>query len=158
VEEKKNFKAWPKGRPKSLHYPVMPIYQLLNSTAARYPDTVAMRFAGMELTYQEFLTLTHKFAHALKARGVKKGDRVAIHLPNCPQFAIAYYGIMKLGAIFVPCSPLAGERELEYQLNDASVETLITLDLIAGVFDKILGNTKVKNLIVSCWTRETRIR
>jgi long-chain acyl-CoA synthetase len=149
VEEKKNFKAWPKGRPKSLHYPVMPIYQFLNSTAARYPDSVAMRFAGMELTYQEFLTLSHKFAHALKARGVKKGDRVAIHLPNCPQFAIAYYGIMKLGAIFVPCSPLAGERELEYQLNDARVETLITLDLISGVFDKILGNTKVKNLIVT---------
>jgi len=149
MEEKKNFKAWPKGRPKSLHYPVMPIYQLLNSTAARYPDTVAMRFAGMELTYQEFLTLTHKFANALKVRGVMKGDRVAIHLPNCPQFAVAYYGIMKVGAIFVPCSPLAGERELEYQLNDASVETLITLDLIAGVFDKILGNTKVKNLIVT---------
>jgi long-chain acyl-CoA synthetase len=149
MEEKKNFKAWPKGRPKSLHYPVMPIYQFLNSTAARFPDRVAMRFAGMELTYQEFLTLSHKFAHALRARGVKKGDRVAIHLPNCPQFAIAYYAIIKLGGIFVPCSPLAGERELEHQLNDAGVTTLITLDLLAGVFDNILGNTRVKSLIVT---------
>jgi long-chain acyl-CoA synthetase len=149
VKEEKNFKAWPKGRPKSLSYPVIPIHQILSSTAMRYPDTVAMRFAGMELTYQEFLTLSHKFAHALRARGVKKGDRVAIHLPNCPQFAIAYYGIMMLGGIFVPCSPLGGERELEHQFNDAGVETLITLDLTAGVVDKILGNTKVKNLIVT---------
>ena len=149
MQEEKNFKAWPKGRPRSLPYPVIPIYQLLNSTAARYPDAIAMRFAGMELTYQEFLTLSHKFANALKKRGVKKGDRVAIHLPNCPQFAIGYYGIIKLGAIFVPCSPLAGERELENQLNDAGVETLITLDLTAGVIDKVIGNTKVRNLIVT---------
>ena len=149
MEEKKNFKAWPKGRPKSLNYPLMPVYQFLNSTAARFPDRVAIRFAGMELTYQELLNLSHKFAHALKARGVKKGDRVAIHLPNCPQFAIAYYGLLKLGAIFVPCSPLMVEREMEYQLNDSGAETLITLELLFGVVDKVLDKTKVKNLIVT---------
>jgi len=149
VKEEKNFKAWPKGRPKSLSYPVIPIYEFLNSTVAKYPDTVAMRFAGMELTYQEFLTLSNRFSNALKVRDVKKGDRVAIHLPNCPQFAIAYYAIMKLGAIFVPCSPLAGERELEHQLNDAGADTLITLDLLAAVFDNILGKTRVQRLIVT---------
>lgn len=149
MEEKKNFKAWPKGRPKSLHYPLMPVYQFLNSAAARFPDRVVMRFAGMELTYQELLNLSHKFAHALKARGVKKGDRVAIHLPNCPQFAIAYYGLLKLGAIFVPCSPLMVDREMEYQLNDSGAETLITLELLFSVVDKVLDKTKVKNLIVA---------
>jgi long-chain acyl-CoA synthetase len=147
--EEKNFKYWPKGRPKSLKYPEIPVYQFLNSTATRYPDTVAMRFGGMEITYKEFLDLSHKCAHALKARGVKKGDRVAIHLPNCPQFAIAYYGLLKLGAIFVPCSPLAGERELEYQLNDCGAETFITLDLIFGSVANILDKTKVKNLFVA---------
>ncbi len=148
MEEMKNFKAWPKGRPKSLIYPEVPLYQFLNSTAARYPDTVAIRFGGMELMYQELLDLSHKFAHALMARGVKKGDRVAVHLPNCPQFAIAYFAILKLGAIFVPCSPLGAERELEHQFNDAGAETLITLDLTIEVINKILGNTKVKTLIV----------
>lgn len=149
MEEKKNYKAWPKGRPKSLSYPVIPVYQFLNSTSTRFPDRVAIRFGGMELTYQEFLTLSHKFANALRARGVKKGDRVAVHLPNCPQFAIAYYGLLKLGAIFVPCSPLAGERELEYQLNDAGAETLITLDLIFGAVANIVEKTKIKNLIIT---------
>ena len=149
MAEKKNYKAWPKGRPKSLSYPEMPVYQFLNSAATRFPDTVAMRFAGMELTYQELLNLSHKFAHALIARGVKKGDRVAIHLPNCPQFAIAYYGLLKMGAIFVPCSPLAGERELEYQLNDCGAETLLTLDLFIGTVGNIIDKVKVKNLIVT---------
>jgi long-chain acyl-CoA synthetase len=149
MEERKNFKAWPKGRPRSLHYPLMPVYQFLNSTAARFPDRVAIRFAGMELTYQELLNLSHKFAHALKARGVKKGDRVAVHLPNCPQFAIAYYGLLKIGAIYVPCSPLMVERELAYQLNDSGAETLITLDLVFGTVEKILDKTKIRNLIIT---------
>jgi len=149
MDEKKNFKAWPKGRPKSLHYPLMPVYQFLNSAAARFPDRVAIRFAGMELTYQELLNLSNKFSQALKARGVKKGDRVAVHLPNCPQFAIAYYGLLKLGAVFVPCSPLMVERELEYQLNDSGAETLVTLELLFGAVEKVLDRTKVKNLIVT---------
>jgi long-chain acyl-CoA synthetase len=147
--EEKNYSAWPRGRPKSLSYPEIPVYQFLNSTATKYPDTVAMRFAGMELTYQELLNLSHKVAHALKARGVKKGDRVAVHLPNCPQFAMAYYGLLKLGAIFVPCSPLLVERELEYQLNDAGAETLITCDLFLAVVEKVVEKTKVKNLVVT---------
>jgi long-chain acyl-CoA synthetase len=149
MAEEKNYKAWPKGRPKSLNYPLIPVYQFLNSTAQKYPDTVAMRFAGMELTYQELLSLSHKFANALKARGVKKGDRVAVHLPNCPQFAIAYYGLLKLGAIFVPCSPLLVEREMEYQLNDSGAETLVTCDLFFHVVDKVVEKTKVKNLVVT---------
>ncbi len=148
MADEKNYKAWPKGRPKSLDYPEIPVYQILNSTVAKHPDRVAIRFAGIELTYQEFLNLSHKFAHALKARGVKKGDRVGIHLPNCPQFAIAYYAIIKLGAIFVPFSPLGGERELEYQMNDCGCETFITLDLIMAPVLNIYKKTKVKNLIV----------
>jgi len=149
MEERKNFKAWPKGRPKSINYPSIPVYQFLNSAAVRFPDRVAIRFAGMELTYQDWLNLSDKFAHALKARGVKKGDRVAIHLPNCPQFAIAYYGLLKVGAIFVPCSPLLVEGELASQLNDSGAETLLTLDLLSGTVDKILDQTKIKNLIVT---------
>ncbi len=148
MAEEKNFKAWPKGRPKTLKYPEIPVYQILNSTATKYPDRVVIRFAGMELTYKELLDLSHKFAHALRARGVKKGDRVGIHLPNCPQFAIAYYAVVKLGAIFVPFSPLGGERELEYQMNDSGCETFITLDLIMAPVLNVYKKTKVKRLIV----------
>lgn len=149
MERAKNYKAWPKGRPRSLHYPEIPVHKMLCSTAAKYPDMVAMRFMGIEITFGELEILSTRFAHGLIERGVRKGDRVAIHLPNCPQFAIAYYGCMKIGAVFVPCSPLLVEREMEYQLNDSGAETLITLDLLAGSLKNIINNTKVRNHIVT---------
>ena len=95
-----------------------------------------MRFSGTEITYTEFGLLVNRFAHALAARGVKKGDRVAIHLLNCPQFAIAYYALLRIGAVFVPCSPLLTDRELEYQINDSGAETLITTDLFFAITEK----------------------
>ncbi len=93
--------------------------------------------------------LVNRFAHALAARGVKKGDRVAIHLLNCPQFAIAYYALLRLGAVFVPCSPLLTDRELEYQIADSGAETLITTDLFFAVTGKVIERRPVKNLIVT---------
>jgi long-chain acyl-CoA synthetase len=149
MEESKNYTAWPKGRPHSIDYPIIPVYRFLDSTAAKYPDMVALRFVGMELTYKEFLLLTNRFANALAARGVKKGDRVAVHLVNSPQLAIAYYALLKLGAIYVPCSPLSVERELVHQMSDSGAETLITLDLFFAVVEGALPKMNLKNLIVT---------
>lgn len=103
----KNFNAWPTGWPKSLNYPEVPVYQFLKQTAERVPNRIAMVFGGMELTYSEFKILADRFAGALIDLGVKKGDRVVIHSINCPQFAIAYYGLIKIGAIYSPLSPLS---------------------------------------------------
>ena len=149
MEISKNYEAWPKGRPRTLNYPEIPVHKILSSTSTKYPDMVAIRFMGIEITFRELDTLSTRFANGLMARGVKKGDRVAVHLPNCPQFAVAYYGIMKIGAVFVPCSPLLVEREMEYQLNDSGAETLITLDLLSGSVENIIKKTKVKNHIVT---------
>jgi long-chain acyl-CoA synthetase len=149
MEVSKNYKAWPKGRPRMLSYPEIPVHKILASTSKKYPDMVAMRFMGIEITYKELDTLSTRFANGLIARGVKKGDRVAVHLPNCTQFAVAYYGIMKTGAVFVPCSPLLVEREMEYQLNDSGAETLITLDLLSASIENIIKKTRVKNHIVT---------
>lgn len=103
----------------------------------------------MEITYSELLALCERFAAAVAGLGVKKGDRVAIHLPNCPQFAIAYYAILMNGAIFTPCNPLMVEKELEYQLNDAEAETIITLDMFYPMVEKIVPKTKIKNVIIA---------
>lgn len=145
----KNFGGWPIGVSRTLEYPEIPVYGFLDSAVARFPDTVAMRFSGTEITYNEFGLLVNRFAHSLLARGVKKGDRVAIHLLNCPQFAVAYYALLRLGAVFVPCSPLLTERELEYQISDAGAETLITTDLFFAVTGKVIEKRPVKNLIVT---------
>ncbi|MBN2025898.1 MAG: AMP-binding protein [Actinobacteria bacterium] len=144
----KNFKCWPKGVYKNLSYPEVPIQQMLRSATLQWPWRNAIIFGGMEITFQELDTLSDRFATALAAMGVKKGDRVGIHLPNCPQFAIAYYGLLKAGAIFVPLSPLLAEREIDFQLNDAGVETFIGLDMLFGAPQQVIPNTPVKRTVI----------
>ena len=145
----KNFKCWPKSNPHSLNYPEIPVFQILRSTAAKLPFRIAIIFDSLEITYSELLTLCERFANALASLGIKKGDRVAIHLPNSPQFAIAYYATLMNGAIFTPCSPLMVEREMEHQINDAGAETIITLDLFYPTVAKVVPKTKLKNVIVA---------
>lgn len=146
---RKNFKKWPQDWPKSLNYPDIPVYAFLDQTAARVPNRLAIIFGGMELTYGELKDLADRFAAALTTLGVRKGDRVAIHLPNCPQFAIAYYGILKVGGTFTPLSPLLAARELLHQLNDSGATTLITLDLLYPGVASTLPQTGVKNVITT---------
>ncbi len=145
----KNFRAWPKHWPKSQSYPELPVHSLLDQTAARVPNRIAMVFAGMELTFGELKELSYRFAAALADMGVQKGDRVAIHLPNCPQFAIAYYGALKLGAVFTPLSPLLSPREVLYQLNDSGAETLISLDLLFPGIQSVIPKTAAKCVITT---------
>jgi long-chain acyl-CoA synthetase len=145
----KNYKYWPKHVDRSLHYPEIPVFQILRSSAAKWPFRIAIIFDSTEITYSELLNLCERFAAALAGLGIHKGDRVAIHLPNCPQFAIAYYATLMNGAIFAPCSPLLVERELEYQLNDAGAETIITLDLFYPTVEKVAPKTKIKKVIVT---------
>jgi len=145
----KNFNAWPAQWPKSLNYPEQPVYSLLDHTAARVPNRLAIIFGGMEITYSELKILVDRFANALVSMGVKKGEKVAIHLPNCPQFAIAYYGALKAGAVFTPLSPLLAPNEVTYQLNDAEAKILISLDLVYPGICNILPDTKVEKVITT---------
>ncbi|RJP27810.1 MAG: acyl-CoA synthetase [Actinobacteria bacterium] len=155
----KNYVSWPQGVCKHLSYPEIPVFQVLRSSAARWPERNAMIFGGMEITFRELDLLTDRFAAALADQGVKKGDRVGVHLPNCPQFAIAYFGLLKAGAVFVPLSPLLSERELAFQLDDAGVETYIGLDLISRKPRRIISQTPVKRIILTglsdCYPRVT---
>ena len=143
----KNFKCWPNGWPKTLNYPDISVYGFLEQTAVRVPNRIAIHFGGMELTFGELKLLVDRFASALDALGVRKGDRVALHLINCPQFAIAYYGIMRLGAVFTPLSPLHSPREAKHHLNDSGAETLVTLDLLYPGIKSVIPETQVKRVI-----------
>lgn len=144
----KNFKCWPDGNAKELDFPEVPISQILKSSVLQWPERNAIIFGGMEMTYRELDLLSDRFATALADMGVKKGDKVGLHLPNSPQFAVAYYGLIKLGAVFVPISPLLAERELEFELNDANVETFIGLDLLYAMPQQVLPRTPVKRTIL----------
>ncbi|NJL12964.1 MAG: AMP-binding protein [Microscillaceae bacterium] len=89
----------------------------------------------------------NRFAHALASLGVQEGERVAILLPNIPQFVVCNYGILLYGAVGVMANPLYTERELEHLLNDAGAETLISLDILAPRVQAILPKTKLKRVI-----------
>ncbi len=145
----KNFKAWPEDWPRNLNYPSMPVYAFLEQTARRNPNGIAIVFEGMELTYGQLNELSSRFGAALQGLGLKKGDRVAVHLPNCPHFAIAYYGVLKAGGVFTPLSPLLSPRESSYQLNDSGAETLITLDESFPDIQPVLAGTGVKRVITA---------
>jgi long-chain acyl-CoA synthetase len=145
----KIFTAWPAEWPRSLNYPEQPVHAFLDHTAARVPDRIALIFGGMELTFGELKNLADRFAAALTSMGIQKGDKVAVHLPNCPQFAIAYYGALKTGAVFTPLSPLLAPKEIIYQLNDAEAKVLISLDLVYPGVVEVLPDTGVVHVITT---------
>lgn len=146
-----SLKSWPPDVPTEAQYPLgkVPLAEYLRMRAQEHPDKPAIIFYGHTITYRELDEASDRFANFLLQQGVKKGDRVALFLLNCPQYHIAHYGTWKIGAILAPCSPLFKEMELEYQLNDAGVETLVTLDILYPVAAKVLKNTPVKRVIVS---------
>ncbi|MEM2134866.1 MAG: AMP-binding protein [Candidatus Jordarchaeaceae archaeon] len=145
------FKSWPKGLPKSLDYPEVPIFTLLENTARRVPKKKAVIFYGYEITYGELNEWSDRFANALASMGVKKGDRVGLFLENCPQFIVAYYGALKAGAILVPINPMFKEMEVESQLKDSGTETLVTLDFLYPTIRNIRKNTKLRSIIVTSY-------
>src|SRR4030042_4096926 len=143
------FRLWPKDIPKNLEYQKVPLHEILEKTAKEHPEKAAIAYFAREITYAELDSLSDQFAGALAALGVKKGDRVAFFLPNIPQFAIAYYGVLKAGAVLTAISPLHKEREVTYQLSDSEAETIIALDSLYPIVEKVWQKTKLKNAVVT---------
>ena len=135
------------GVPHTIDYPRVALPELLARTAAANPAGIATRFYGATLTYARLSELADRCASALHDLGVKQGDRVAIMLPNCPQFIIAFYAVLRLGAVAVPTNPLYKEHELAFQLADAGAETLIVLDRLYATARRALPNTPVRTVI-----------
>jgi len=160
MAEKPWLKHYEEAVPATLEYPDIPLHANLENSAQKYPDHTATIFGAVvhqlgsmlldaKLTYRELNALADRFAAALQQLGVKKGDRVALFLPNCPQYPIAYYGALKAGAILVPCNPLYVARELAHQVNDAGAETIVVLSRFYPAVQKIKAETPLKNVIVT---------
>ena len=137
------------GVPQHLSYPRIPLYRLLDDTAAKTPAAPCTSFFGKRMTYWDMREASDHFAAGLQAVGVRKGDRVALLLPNSPQFIIAYYGILKVGAVIVPLNPLYTERELTFHLSDSGAETIVTIPLFLEKVTALIGSTPLKRVIAS---------
>jgi long-chain acyl-CoA synthetase len=101
------------------------LIDLVRETAERYPTAVALEYFGAETTYRDLVDQVQRAAEGLRALGVKKGDTVALILPNCPQHVVAFYAILRLGAIVVEHNPLYTPRELRHQFEDHGARVAI---------------------------------
>lgn len=145
--------------PPSLTYPSTTLYSQLAETARQFPHNTAAKLIlsyllggkvtiGGQLTYQQLVNQVERFANALAQLGVKKGDRVALMLPNSLHYMIAFFGAMRIGAIIVNNNPTYTARELKHQLVDSGAETIIILNLFYPRLREIQSDTPVKRVIV----------
>ena len=135
--------------PEHIDFPKITLPEALEETARKHPDYTTIIFKDTKITYEEFFDSVKRFAYALQGLGVKKGDRVAIHLPNCPQFMIAYAATLRIGGIAVTCNPVYTAREMEHQLNDSGAEVIITLSAMYPMIKQIREKTKLRHVVVA---------
>jgi long-chain acyl-CoA synthetase len=121
---------YPEGVPKELPLSPETLTAMLSRSAQRFGRRPALYFFGKTVSYQECHALVERFACGLAALGIRKGDRVALCLPNSPQAVIAYFGILRAGAIVVACNPTYTEYELAHQLRDSGARGVVVLDLM----------------------------
>ena len=147
-----NEKLWLKSYPANvryhLDYPYKTLGQMLDDTVAKTPDTLAMIFGERTVTYGQFGDQVNRFAGALADIGVVRGDRVGLMGPNCPQWEIAFYALLKLGAIVVQTNPMYIEREIAYQMNDSGATTIIVFEMMYPRVKDILEETSLKRVVV----------
>jgi len=148
-EEKPWFQNWPDDVPKHLEYPEVPLFDLLKEVAKKYPAKPAIVYLGKETTYENLDALSDRFAAALSNLGVGKGDCVGLYLPNIPQFVVAYYGILKIGAVLTAISPLCREREVENQLSDSEAKVVVTLDSLFPIVKAVLKKTLLQHVLLT---------
>jgi long-chain acyl-CoA synthetase len=144
------------GVPASIDYPRIPLTSLLRATVERSPDSTATIFLGAKRTYASLYRDIRRFAAGLQRLGVRKGDRVALLLPNCPQFLIAFWGALEAGAVVVPTNPLYTPRELEQQLADSGAATIVTLSRFYPAVKEARAHTRLRNVIVTNIKEEMR--
>lgn len=139
---------YPEGIEAELTIPNKSIPQVLKETVENYPNHPSITFYNKKFTYKELQTAVATFASSLQKNDVQKGDRVAIMLPNCPQYIISYYGVLTTGAIVTQVNPMSVERELVHLINDSGSEIIVVLGSLYPVVKSIQRQTKIRKIIV----------
>jgi long-chain acyl-CoA synthetase len=137
------------GVPPVIDIPDRPLTWLLDSTVSKYPSHTALIYYGTRLSYAQISSLANRFAAGLQRLGIQPGDRVAIALPNMPQYPIAYYGALRAGAVVVPTNPLYTEREMQHQLADSGARAIVMLDMFYPVVRAVRTKTALEHVILT---------
>ena len=135
--------------PSHLDYFQGTMYEAVEKIAEKYPSNVAFDFMGKSTTYRTLIERINACAKSLRTIGVRKGDRVTIAMPNCPQAIYMFYAVNLVGGICNMIHPLSAEKEIEFYLNVSKSVTAITLDQFYDKFERIRGNTGIVNIIIA---------
>jgi len=138
-----------KGVRAEIDFPEMNLYKFLDNTTKEFGGRTAIWFLKNRISYKKFKEIADRFATALVNLGVKKGDVVAIMMPNFPQFLFSFYGILKAGGIVTACSVLHTEHELAYQLNDSGAEVIVAHDSQFEKIKNIKDRTRLRHIIIT---------
>ncbi|MBP6337712.1 MAG: long-chain fatty acid--CoA ligase [Vitreoscilla sp.] len=120
-----HLKHWPRRLPQSLEVPETTLWFNLEVSAARFPRKAALVFFGRSLSYAELKAQAERMAGWLQAQGVRKGERVALYLQNCPQYVVAFYAVMRLGAVVVPVNPMNRVEEFGHYITDPDTRLVV---------------------------------
>ncbi len=141
-------KHYDEGVRDHVDYPEIPLYKLLEDSAAKNPDKVALIFFGKKITYRELNELSDRVAAFLYELGVGKGSKVVLDLPNTPHYVIAYYGILKTGATVVQCNPLYTEREIRYIVENSEAEYGFFVEMVYPRIKPLIDEGKIKKAVI----------
>jgi long-chain acyl-CoA synthetase len=144
-------KAWPAGANTAPLYPhgEQPLTEYLRTWARLQPNKPAVVHYGHTLSYAELDAASDRFATLLAAHGITPGDRVAVFLPNLPQYHIVFFGILKLGAVHVPVSPMSRAFELAHELTDTGALALVALDELMPVVREVRADSSLRQVFVT---------
>src|SRR5262245_37163191 len=135
--------------PPTLTFPQRSLCEILDTTALEVPERVATAFLGAELTFAQIKAQSDKLALGLTAQGVVKGDRVGIMLPNCPQYMISAFAILRLGAVVVNMNPMYTLPETQILARDSGISVLITLDRLAPLALALRTSASVRLVVLT---------
>ncbi|MFY3385855.1 long-chain-fatty-acid--CoA ligase [Paracidovorax sp. MALMAid1276] len=142
--------AYPQGVPADIDTSQYPsLVALMDEAFAKYADRVAYSFMGKEVSYGQTDSLSSAFAAYLQSLGLVKGDRVAIMMPNVPQYPVAVAAILRAGFVVVNVNPLYTPRELEHQLKDSGAKAIVIIENFAATLQSCIANTPVKHVVLA---------
>ncbi|MEO7106223.1 MAG: AMP-binding protein, partial [Rhodoferax sp.] len=142
-------KSYPKGVPADIDVAAYTsLVALMEASFQKYADRTAYNFMGKDVSYAETDKLSQSFAAYLQGLGLVKGDRVAIMMPNVPQYPVAVAGILRAGFVVVNVNPLYTPRELQHQLKDSGAKAIVIIENFATTLEKCLSATPVKHVIL----------
>src|SRR2546421_9240057 len=137
------------GVPAQRDIPDYPLTWLLAQAMKHYPGQTALLYYGTKISYALLSSLANRFANALQKLGIQQGDRVAIALPNIPQYPIAFYGALRAGAVAVPTNPLYTGREMQHQMADSGARIIVMLDDFYPTVRAIRAQTELEHVILT---------